>query len=72
VFESKETFDDQPNEALAALPQPAIRCLRSCTTADKARAEGLQHGHSRNRADRLHVAAKRTAAGARELAQEAR
>lgn len=72
MFESRETFDDQPNEALAALPHRAIQCLRACTCADHARAQALRQGHQKRPAPRLHVASKRTEVRARELAWEAR
>lgn len=72
MFNARTTADDQPNEALAALPHAAARCLRACSSHDHAHAEQLRAGHNRRHAPRLHVASERAEIRAREIGREAR
>ena len=72
MFDARHTADDQPEEALAALPHAATRCLRLCSSLDHAHAEQLRAGHNRRHAPRLHVRSEREEVRARELAMEAR
>lgn len=72
MFDARTTADDQPNEALAALPHAAARCLRACSSHDHAHAEQLRAGHNRRHVPRLHVRSEREEVRARELAREAR
>lgn len=72
MFEARHTADDQPDEALAALPHAATRCLRACSSHDHAHAEALRAGHNRRHAPRLIVRSDRAEMRARETAWESR
>ncbi len=72
MFESTPNPNDIDGDAPAALPHVAVRCLRSCTSADHAHAEGLRCGHTKRPIERLHAASLRTESRARELARGAR
>lgn len=72
MYDVRHTADDQPDEALAALPPAAIRCLRACSCTDHARAEQLRAAHQKRPITRLHASSKRTECRASELARETR
>lgn len=72
MLDARHTPDDQPDQALAALPHVATRCLRACSSSDHTHAEQLRAGHNRRHAPRLHVASERAEIRAREMGEEAR
>jgi hypothetical protein len=79
MFDASNSLDDQPAQALAALPHAAVRCLRACGCTDHAHAEELRwrsagenNRDQKRRTRRLKVDSKQTEARAREFAREAR